>query len=78
MCELFFGRETEDESRHRFGVNRLRLNAAGSTLYTAGRDGVVRQWALEVRVVAGAGLRLRVGWAGLGVDRTPAPSAASA
>lgn len=32
------------EKRHRFGVTALALSPSGDTIYTAGRDGTVREW----------------------------------
>lgn len=34
----------EPEKRHRFGVSALSLSRGGTTLFTAGRDGAVREW----------------------------------
>ncbi|EGD81822.1 hypothetical protein PTSG_02536 [Salpingoeca rosetta] len=39
-------REREEEPGHRFGVNALAVSSDESVLFSAGRDGVVREWTI--------------------------------
>ena len=50
MSQLSFAlrRELEVEDKHRFGVNDLAVSQDGLSLFSAGRDGIARQWAIKV------------------------------
>eukprot|EP00730_Choanoeca_flexa_P018335 TRINITY_DN8907_c0_g1_i6.p1 TRINITY_DN8907_c0_g1~~TRINITY_DN8907_c0_g1_i6.p1 ORF type:complete len:138 (+),score=19.22 TRINITY_DN8907_c0_g1_i6:223-636(+) len=42
-------RELEVEDQHRFGINDLAVSQDGSKLFSAGRDGIARQWNVSNR-----------------------------
>lgn len=52
QLQISFVIRDEEERKHRAGINSLQLDAKQGILYSAGRDGIIRQWDVRDNVEA--------------------------